>query len=205
MTGCTHFEKWPARGTIHHGSLILRNCINIRSLPPWIGRLAQLNVAGCVQLAEIPNGIEVTSWVDVGGSGITKLPSSMEGASLRWRGVRVTERIAFNPGQLTAKEALAERNAELRRVMIERMGYMHFAREAAAKILDEDKDHGGKRQLLRIELREDEPLVGLACFCPSTGRQYFLRVPPTMKTCHQAAAWMAGFNDPSLYAPQIET
>jgi len=85
------------------------------------------------------------------------------------------------------------------------MGYMRFAREAKAKILDEDKDRGGTRQLLFIDLREDEPLVGLSCHCPSTGRQYLLRVPPTMKTCHQAAAWMAGFDDSSLYRPHLET
>lgn len=205
LTGCTRFEQWPNQGTIHHGSLILRNCIGIRSLPSWIGRLSQLDVAGCVQLAEIPEGISVTTWVDVGGSGISSLPPSLYGASLRWRGVRVDERIAFHPEQLTAREALAEKNAELRRVMIERMGYLRFTQEAGAKRLDEDRDAGGVRQLLSIELAEDEPLVGLSCHCPSTQRQYFLRVPPGMKTCHQAAAWMAGFDDPSLYQPLIET
>ena len=124
---------------------------------------------------------------------------------MRWRSVRIDERIAFHPEQLTAREALGEKNAERRRVMIERMGYQRFAKEAAAKVLDEDNDSGGTRQLLWINLHEDEPLVGLSCSCPSTGRQYFIRVPPTMKTCHQAAAWMAGFDNPSLYRPQIET
>ena len=205
LTGCTRFEHWPKNGTIHHGSLVLRNCVGIRTLPGWIGRLASLDVAGCVQLAEIPESVSVTTWVDVGGSGLTALPGSLEGASLRWRGVRVDERIAFHPEQLSAKEALAEKNAEMRRVMIERMGYLRFTQEAGAKRLDEDRDAGGVRQLLRIELAEDEPLVGLSCHCPSTQRQYFLRVPPAMKTCHQAAAWMAGFDDPSLYHPVIET
>ena len=119
--------------------------------------------------------------------------------------MRVDERIAFHPEQLRAQEALTEKNAERRRVMIERMGYLRFAQEAKAKILDEDKDRGGTRQLLCINLEEDEPLVGLSCSCPSTGRQYLLRVPPTMKTCHQAAAWMAGFDDPANYHPEIET
>ncbi|HWI58139.1 MAG TPA: hypothetical protein VNZ22_12995 [Bacillota bacterium] len=205
LTGCQRFVHWPAKATIHHGSLILRNCLALSTLPRWLGRLAQLDLAGCVQLKEIPDGISVSSWVDVGGTGITALPPSLQGAGLRWRGVRVTERIAFHPEQLTAKEALAERNAELRRVMIERMGYLRFAKQAKAKILDEDQDSGGPRQLLSIDLHEDEPLVGLSCFCPSTRRQYFLRVPPKMKTCHQAAAWMAGFDNPKLYRPQIET
>ena len=205
LTGCSRFETWPARATIHHGALILRNCIGVRSLPTWVGRLSQLDIAGCVQLRSIPDNISVSSWLDIGGTGVTCLPPGLAGASLRWRGVRVDERIAFHPEQLTAQEALAEKNAERRRVMIERMGYLRFATEAKAKILDEDKDRGGARQLLSIDLREDEPLVGLSCRCPSTGRQYLLRVPPTMKTCHQAAAWMAGFDEPSLYRPRIET
>ena len=205
LTGCARFETWPAHGTIHHGSLVLRNCIEVRSLPRWIGRLAQLDVAGCIQLREIPDGIAVSSWVDIGGTWITNLPPSLQGTSLRWRGVRVNERIAFHPEQLTAKEALAEKNAEVRRVMIERMGYFRFAEEAKAKVVDEDTDFGGRRQLLSIDLQLDEPLVGLSCSCPSTGRQYFLRVPPKLTTCHQAAAWIAGFDDPLLYRPKIET
>jgi Domain of unknown function (DUF6745) len=205
LTGSQRFEQWPQNGTIHHGSLILRNCAGVRTLPLWLGRLAQLDVAGCAQLQEIPDGITVTSWVDVGGSRLSSLPPSLQGAMLRWRGVRVNERIAFHPEELTATEALAEKNAEMRRVMIERMSYLRFSKEAKAKILDEDKDSGGVRQLLAIDLKEDERLVGLSCICPSTGRQYFLRVPPTIKTCHQAAAWMAGYDDATLYNPKIET
>jgi hypothetical protein len=52
---------------------------------------------------------------------------------------------------------------------------------------------------------EDEPLMCLAVKCPSTGRDYFLRVPPTMRTCHQAAVWIAGYDDPSDYKPLVET
>jgi hypothetical protein len=205
LSGCSRFEEWPDYGGINHGALILRNCIGVRSLPTWFGRLSQLDLAGCVQLHEIPEGISVTTWVDIGGTNITALPSTLEGALLRWRGVRVTRRIAFQPEQLTASEALAEKNAEVRRVIIERMGYLRFTQEAGARVLDRDRDAGGERQLLVISFEGDEPLVGLSCFCPSTKRQYFLRVPPKMTTCHQAAAWMAGFEDPSLYHPHIET
>jgi len=205
MTGCTQFEAWPKSATIHNGSLILRNCVRMHVLPSWIGRVAHLDLAGCPAVREIPEGISVSGWVDIGGTGISRLPSSMQAASLRWRSVPINERIAFHPEQLTAKEALGEKNAEVRRVIIERMGYLRFSQEAHAQILDEDSDSGGTRQLLLIDLQQDEPLVGLSCCCPSTGRQYFLRVPPQIKTCHHAAAWMAGFDDPSLYRPQIET
>jgi hypothetical protein len=205
MSGCARFEHWPENASIENGALNLRECVRISYLPSWIRRLSQLNLAGCVQLKTIPEGLLVSSWVDVGGSGVIGLPSSLRHASLRWRGVRVDERVAFHPEQLTARDALAEKNTEVRRIMIERIGYLRFARESEAKILDQDRDAGGPRQLLFIHLDEDEPLVGLLCQCPSTGRRYFLRVPPDMNSCHQAAAWVAGFDDPSMYQPKIET
>ncbi len=48
-------------------------------------------------------------------------------------------------------------------------------------------------------------LVEMSCFCPSTGRQYMIRVPPNTATCRQAAAWIAGFDDPDDYHPVLET
>jgi hypothetical protein len=199
------FHQWPQNGRIHGGQLNLRNCIGIHDLPDWLTTLSQLDVAGCILLHSLPEHLAVRSWIDVGGSGLQSLPDSLRKVSLRWRGVRIDERIAFSPDDITAREALAQPNAEIRRVMIERMGYLKFANEAGAKVLDEDRDAGGKRQLLKIDLEEDEALVGLSCSCPSTSRQYFLRVPPKTKTCHQAAAWIAGFDDPSRYKPALET
>ncbi|WOO39357.1 DUF6745 domain-containing protein [Rubellicoccus peritrichatus] len=205
LTDCQRFCNWPKAATIHRGHLVLRNCINLQALPPWLNNLANLDVSGCVMLSELPDNFSISSWIDVGGSNIKGLPENLQKASIHWRGVPVDQRIAFQPWDLSASEALKESNAELRRVIIERMGYLRFSQEAKAKIIDEDTDPGGKRQLLRINLEEDEPLVGLSCFCPSTQRQYFLRVPPAMKSCHQAAAWMAGYDDPNLYKPVIET
>lgn len=205
LTNCQRFSQWPTKATIHRGSLVLRNCIEVQSLPSWLKLLAQLDVSGCVQLNDLPEGLKVSSWVDVGGANIKGLPKSLEGVSLRWRTVRIDERIAFHPETLTAKEILTQDNAELRRVMIERMGYLRFAEDAEAEILDEAEDAGGETQLLRIPLGDDEPLVGLSCSCPSTGRRYLLRVPPTVMSCHEAAAWMAGYDDPKKYKPIIET
>jgi hypothetical protein len=47
--------------------------------------------------------------------------------------------------------------------------------------------------------------VCVSVLCPSTGRQYIIRVPPEMTSCHQAVAWVAGFDDPALYRPLAET
>lgn len=205
LSECPGLTSWPKQGSVQNGCLRLRNCVEVRAIPEWIGPLGQLDVAGCVNLHELPAGLKVSGWIDIGGSSVLGLPRSLQNTPLRWRSVPITHRIAFQPESITAQEALAESNAELRRVMIERMGYLNFANDAEAKVIDSDSDAGGQRQLLKIDLQEDEPLVGLSCCCPSTGRQYFLRVPPATKTCHQAAAWMAGFDDPALYQPTVET
>ncbi|WP_281261394.1 hypothetical protein [Chamaesiphon polymorphus] len=42
----------------------------------------------------------------------------------------------------------------------------------------------------------------MGIICPSTGH---LHVPPYMDTCHQSAAWIAGFDNPKDYAPAIES
>jgi hypothetical protein len=117
----------------------------------------------------------------------------------------VDERVAFRPQTITLDEILDQTNAERRRVLLDRFGMRRFIRQTKAEVLDEDRDAGGQRQLLRVDLKGDEPLVSLSCLCPSTGRQYFLRVPPQTKTCHQAAAWIAGFDDPDAYQPLVET
>src|SRR5436190_208650 len=103
------------------------------------------------------------------------------------------------PGHLRLhrNRILAETNAERRRVLLERMGYEFFLKHAKAQILDQDNDPGGKRQLMRVEMKNDEALVCVSVLCPSTARQYVIRVPPTMKTCREALAWVAGFDDPN--------
>lgn len=205
MTGCSEFRNWPQRASLQAGALILRDCVSLQNLPDWLGRLSHLDLAGCPGIRQLPQGLQVTGWLDLAGTSLSGLPDSLQGVMLRWRGVRIDARVAFQPEQITAREALAEPNAERRRVLIERMGNLRFMEQASPTVLDRDRDRGGVRQLLRIELEADEPLVGLSCCCPSTGRAYLIRVPPQTQSCHQAAAWIAGFDDPRLYHPDQET
>ena len=205
ISGCPQLTSFPQRATIARGNLNLNGCTSITELPDYITDLGTLDIGNCAQLCELPSHLNVSSWIEVAGSGLTELPKQLAGARLRWRGVLVNEMTAFHPEQLTSKIVLKERNAERRRVMIERMGFDRFMREAHAEKLDADRDPGGARELLRVPMTGDEDIVCLSCNCPSTARHYLLRVPPTMKTCHQAAAWMAGFDDPKLYKPVKET
>jgi hypothetical protein len=205
VSGCVSLEALPDDLRIEGGRLRVRDCPRLRGLPTRLGRLAQLDIAGCLNVTALPAGLVVSSWIDVGGSGVTALPSHLAGVGLRWRGVPIDERIAFRPETLSHEEVLAERNAERRRVMLERYGLDRFMADSAAETLDEDRDPGGPRRLLRLKLDGDEDLVCVTVVCPSTERQFVLRVPPNMRTCRQAIAWTAGFDNPHLYKPLIET
>ncbi len=205
MAGCFQIESWPRRAELTTGRLRIADCTGIRELPPWLGPISQLDLAGCAQLEHLPESLQVSSWIDIADTRISSLPESLRDVTLRWRGVRIDERIAFRPDEITAMEVLAETNLELRRVKMERMGFERFLQDAGPIVLDEDADTGGRRRLLRVELEDDEPLVCVSVRCPSTQRHYLIRVPPDMETCRQAVAWTAGFDDPDDYRPIIET
>ena len=208
LTGCWAFDGWPESANIRGGRLQLRGCMALKSLPPYLKRLSALNLRDCPNLASLPPDLVVTGWLDLGHSGLadeSSLPPGVEGTQLRWAGVNVDRRIAFHPETIEVGEVLAEKNAERRRVLLDRYGYGRFLQDANAQILDRDTDPGGPRQLLRVELDGDEDLVAMSCFCPSTQRQYIIRVPPATPTCRHAAAWIAGFDDPDDYRPLMET
>ncbi len=205
LDGCTALKQWPDSAKASIGSVSARGCMALRDLPADLGPLTTLNLRDCARIEHLPEGTQVRAWVDIGGTKIEGLPPSLSGVGLRWRGVSVTSQIAFFPETLKSAEALMESNAEVRRVMIERIGFERFLNDVNASVLHEDTDPGGPRQLLQVDLLGDESLVCVSVRCPSTGRHYLIRVPPTMTTCHQAVAWTAGFDDPADYAPLAET
>ena len=205
LDGCTALRRWPNTAQVLHGWVRARGCRELSELPPGLGPLSSLDLRGCARIASLPEGVRVRSWIDIGGTKIASLPESLRGVGLRWRGVPVSPQIAFSPETLRGQDILNERNAEVRRVMIERVGFEKFVNEVKAEVLDSDMDRGGERKLLRVPLQNDEPIVIVSVRCPSTSRQYLVRVPPATKTCRQAVAWTAGFDDPADYAPIAET
>jgi hypothetical protein len=208
LSGCWALQDWPAAAKIRSGQLQLRDCTALRSLPPYLQRLSALNVRDCPNLTSLPADLTVSGWLELGHSGLAReelLPPGLEKTQLRWAGINVDRRIAFYPETIRIDEILAENNAERRRVLLDRYGFSRFLKDARAETLDRDSDPGGERQLLRVKLPGDEDLVAMSCFCPSTRRQYMLRVPPAMLTCRQAAAWIAGFDNADDYQPIIET
>ena len=155
--------------------------------------------------AQVTQGLRVTSEIEIANTKIHRLPASLREVRLRWRGVPIDHRIAFQPMNIRVDEILAESNSALRHVLLERFGLERFFSEANAQVIDTDRDAGGERKLLRVPIAGDEDLVCVLVHCPSTGRRYILRVPPTMKSCREAIAWTAGIDNPDLYRPLVET
>ncbi|WP_050024745.1 DUF6745 domain-containing protein [Verrucomicrobium sp. BvORR034] len=205
ISDCRALSTWPASVKVHIGNVTAPNCTALTSLPTNLGPINSLDIRNCTQIKTLPDGVNILSWIDFAGTGITQLPDHLQNIGLRWRGVAANRRIVLEPETLTTEEILAERNAEVRRVMIERVGLERFLAESKAETLHEDTDPGGARKLYRLPLPDDEDLVCVSVNCPSTGRHYLIRVPPAMKTCHQAVAWTAGFDNPADYAPLVET
>lgn len=119
-----------------------------------------------------------------------------------WKGVLVTQQIIEHPDTLTPESIFTEPNAEVRRVMIERLGLDRFLTRAKAQPIHSDDHH---RSLYKIAVKDDEPIVAVRVQCPSTGQIYFLRVPPQIDRCDKAVAWTFGFDKVRDYAPVVET
>lgn len=185
------------------GHLNLRGESSLYNLPENL-TCESLDISDCANLTTLPQGLHVTHWIELAGSGITSLPAG-HGFVLRWRGVQVSDRIAFESQSITGQDILNTENVELRRVLIERLGYETFLQQVGGLVRDRDWDAGGERQLVCIPFDDDEPLTILKVTCPSTGHLHVLRVPPYMRSCRQAAAWVAGFDNPDDYHPLIET
>ena len=191
------------------GDWLVREHVNLsgnrqlRRLPERL-TARSLDVANCPQLTQLPATVHLTNWIEVAGSGLMALPSGLR-VNIHWQGTAVDERTAFRPEDLKAVEILNVRNVTRRRILLERYGLDRFIEEVGGLIIDRDRDAGGERQLITIPLEDDEPIVAIRVRCPSTAHTYVLRVPPHVRTCRRAAAWLAGFDNERDYRPLIET
>lgn len=141
-------------------------------------------------------------------------------------GVKVNELIVKRPNDITPDMIDAEKNAEVRRVLLERFGEHKYLLHGQFEILDTDSDQFGReRQLLRKNIANDEPLVYVKVTNSSpelddSFRTYFLRVHPELRpmlkddtrdfgdaqklTCHNAVASTFGKTGEN-YHPDFES
>lgn len=117
-----------------------------------------------------------------------------------------------HPHQWQSEWLLIEDNVELRRVLIQGIGYDRICQELQASELDIWREY----TLLKIDADIDayeppdwdreapprEPIYLLKMTCPSTGHIHALRVPPAMTTAREAIRWVNWDVDPEAFAVQ---
>mgnify|MGYP000940796089 FL=1 len=157
-------------------------------------------------------------------------PHCDDGPSHRWRdgwslwhihGVRVTEQIVLRPDTLTLTQIRDERNAEVRRVMIERFGESRYIEASGMKPIANDevfgtlyesplKDQWPNARIIRVVNRSPEPDgtfkpywldVNGAHYGGDAGRIPQAAVASTWRLQSGALA----FRDYRDYRPQVET
>jgi len=141
-------------------------------------------------------------------------PHCPDGPFCRWRdgsalyafhGVRVPGWILESPESITIEKIDKEKNMEIRRVMIERMGAERFIKESGA--IKQDASEQGT--LWRTAGGEDEDIVMVELKNSTvepdgSTKTYWLRVPPDTKTAREAVAWSFGMTA-DQYCPQQES
>ncbi|MFQ4143472.1 DUF6745 domain-containing protein [Chlorogloeopsis sp. ULAP02] len=103
-------------------------------------------------------------------------------------GVTLPEKYGkLHPHQWQSSWLLEEKNAELRRVLIQGIGYARIIEQLQAIELDSYQEY----TLLKIENEVDvEAIYLLKMTCPSTGFIHVLRVPPDIKSAREAIVWV---------------
>ncbi|MBD2183151.1 hypothetical protein H6S82_14790 [Planktothrix sp. FACHB-1355] len=117
-----------------------------------------------------------------------------------YHGVPLPEKYGkVHPNNWQSAWLLEEENAELRRVLIQAIGYEKIASELGATELDSFQEYS----LLKINTDVDiEPIYMLKMTCPSTGYIHILRVPPDLKSAREAICWVNWGVDPEEFGVQ---
>jgi hypothetical protein len=117
-----------------------------------------------------------------------------------YHGVTLPEKYGkIHPHSWESQWLLSEYNAELRRVLIQGIGYDRIACELQAIELDAWAEY----TLLKIDADvDDEPIHLLKMTCPSTGFIHALRVPPDTQSAREAIRWINWGIDPEEFQQQ---
>ncbi len=127
-----------------------------------------------------------------------------------YEGVRIPPHFFTKPKSVTLKEVLQNPNAEVRYVGIKIIGLGNIMALPTTLVIHKDVDQFGRERILfEIPKVFDEPtlyvkVVNSTAEPDGTYKNYFLCVPPTMKTCLEAVAW-TNYMKADEYCPSQES
>ena len=115
-------------------------------------------------------------------------------------GVRLPEKYGkLHPQEWRSQWLLEQKNAELRRVLMQGIGYERLCQELQTVEVDSWQEYS----LLNISDDVDiEPIQLLTMTCPSTGHLHVLRVPPYLDSAREAIRWINWGTSPEEFAVQ---
>ncbi len=161
--------------------------------------LAEDCAVACEQATEfniVKNGDQVV----LHGDGVPAIGYSDGFRLWRLNGVEVPEHIAVTPGpELDAKLVLEERNAEVRREIVRKMGASLVCERLGAEVIDKSDD--GVYELVLLNMGDGRQRPYLKMLNPSIGVWHVEGVGPEVKTVREALKWRNG----SELTPQILT
>ena len=105
----------------------------------------------------------------------------------------------FHPHQWQPQWLLTEPDPDLRRILIQGMGYGRISQELEHRTLDSWREYS---LLEMIDEIDEEPLRLLKMTCPSTGFTHVIRVPPALDSAKEAICWANWNVNPETFAVQ---
>ncbi len=122
-----------------------------------------------------------------------------------WHGVEIPNRIAERLDTLTPQRIASISNQEVRRLVLERVGWERFL-DSADRVAQDDfgtlwdtgvRLEGERLRVVEVVNATEEP--------DGSRRRYVLRVPPTVRTAREAVAWTFGFDNTDDYILAAQT
>ena len=218
LLNCNKIDKIPDTICQCKNLQVLSLRVNkIAKLPVDIGqlyKLKRLDLGGNI-IKKLPesliNCLKLT-YLDLSGNPIDDLSILQHLPALQevWLfGVRLPRRYWTKFIEWKTEWLLDETNAEIRRTLIEQVGYEKICNELSAIAIDTWQEY----TLLKIDGVEryydwhrggniQEPMMMLKMTCPSTAHIHILRVPPDMTRAEDAIVWVNHGIHPSKFSVQ---
>ncbi len=181
----------------------------LTALPENIGRLTNLTHLDLHgnQIAELPKSIGNLfrlGTLDINRNPLTDLSmlqSLSERTTVRFLNVSLPRRYWTKFSKWKPQWLFDEGNTEIRRILVEQIGYEKICRDLGAITLDTWREYTllkidgvekvyGEIELGEVEMIGTEPMVLIKMTCPSTNHIHILRVPPEMKSAQAAITWV---------------
>lgn len=113
----------------------------------------------------------------------------LDGAHRRYfiGGVRVPEEVVMAPETITIEDIRNEDNQEVRRIMIDRFGWLRYLEETGTKVIDHRKNDRDSQTEVLVE--DEDGRRHMIVHDPSTGRRYVMGLPREIKSCQEGQMW----------------